>query len=264
MVKPRLSVALIARNEAHQLRACLASVAWADEIVVVENGSSDGTAQLALALGARVISTDDWPGFGPQKNRAVDACTGDWILVLDCDERIGDALRAEIERTIAAPAYAIYAIPRRSTYCGQFMCHSGWWPDPVRRLFRRGATRFSEAAVHENLLVDEPIGCLNAALVHYSFRSVEQVLAKMDRYSTDSAPMVLARGETPGLATAIVHGIAAFLRTYVFKLGFLDGRLGFVLAVSNAEGSYYRYVKAWLLARDRAGHRRDDSEPKSR
>ena len=260
----RLSVALIAHNEAHQLRACLASVAWADQIVVVENGSTDGTAALARELGAAVISTPDWPGFGAQKNRAIDACSGDWILVLDCDERVDASLRAEIESTIAAPQFTVYEIPRLSTYCGQVMRHGGWRPDHVRRLFRRGHTRFSEALVHENLIVTEPVGRLCASLLHYSFRSPEHVIEKMDRYSTAGAAMLSAQGRSPGLTAAILHGLAAFIRTYVLKLGFLDGRLGLALAISNAEGSYYRYLKAWLLARDRSGFRRADDESAGR
>ena len=259
-MKPRLSVALIAHNEAHQLRACLASVAWADEIVLVENASTDGTAALARKLGATVFTTTDWPGFGAQKNRAIDACSGDWILVLDCDERVDAVLRAEIEQTIAAPGFDVYRIPRRSTYCGQLIRHGGWAPDYVRRLFKRGAARFSDARVHENLVVDRPMGTLASPLMHYSFRSLDEVIGKMNRYSSDSAAMLAADGKTPGVAAAVAHGLAAFFRTYVLKLGFLDGRMGFLLSVSNAEGSYYRYAKAWLAAQDRAGRKRDDVE----
>jgi len=244
--QPRLSVALIARNEAHQLRDCLASVAWADEVVVVEQGSMDDTAAVARALGAKVLTVDDWPGFGPQKNRAIDACTGDWILALDCDERVDDALRTEIQGILAAPRYAVYRVGRRSTYCGQFIEHSGWRPDYVTRLFKRGAARYSEAAVHETLITNQAVGTLKQTLTHYSFTRLEDVLDKMNRYSSASAAMLVARGKTPGLMTAVLHGLAAFVRTYFFRLGFLDGRMGFLLAVSNAEGSYYRYVKAWL------------------
>ncbi|MCX8004984.1 MAG: glycosyltransferase family 2 protein [Burkholderiaceae bacterium] len=252
----RLSVAIIARNEAHNIAHCLRSVAWADEIVVVEHGSSDGTAQLARDGGARVIETPDWPGFGPQKNRALDACRGEWVLSLDADERVTDALRAEIEAVLAQPRFEVYAMPRRSTYCGRFIRHSGWWPDYVARLFRRGSARFSEARVHERLLTPHRIGRLRTPLLHYSFRSMEQVLEKVNRYSSDGAAMLVADGRTPGLGTAIAHGLAAFLRTYLLRLGFLDGRHGFMLAVSNAEGSYYRYVKAMLAAETR----RDDRE----
>lgn len=246
----RLSVAIITRNEAHNIAECLASVAFADEIVVVDSGSTDPTVALARARGARVIETD-WPGFGAQKNRAIDACRGDWILSLDADERVSPALRAEIERALAAPDFDVYEMPRRSYYVGRFMRHSGWWPDHCARLFRRGAARFSDARVHERLVTDRPLGRLAAPLVHYSFRTMDAVIDKINHYSSASAQTLAERGAAPGLATAILHGAAAFLRTYVFKLGFLDGKHGFMLAVSNAEGSYYRYVKAMLLAEER-------------
>jgi len=255
---PRLSVAIIARNEERNLPACLASVAFADEIVVVDHASTDRTAQIARDRGARVIETSDWPGFGAQKNRALDACTGDWILSLDADERVTPELRAEIQSALAQPRFDVYEIPRLSTYCGRFIRHAGWHPDYVRRLLRRGSARFSDATVHESLVTDRPVGRLRKPIVHYSFRTMDEVIAKMNRYSSDSAAALAARGAAPGLASAIVHGLAAFLRTYVFKLGFLDGRRGFLLAVSNAEGSYYRYVKAMLAAEARRCTPRDD------
>lgn len=247
-MRARLSVAIITRNEERNLPACLASVAFADEIVVVDHSSNDRTIEIAREHGARVIETADWPGFGPQKNRALDACTGDWILSIDADERVTPELRAEIEHVLAQARFDVYEMPRRSYYVGRFMRHGGWYPDRCRRLFRHGVARFSEARVHESLVTDRPIGRLSAPLVHYSFRSLEDVLDKVNRYSSASAQTLIEQGATPGLLTAIVHGLAAFTRTYVFKLGFLDGKYGFMLAVSNAEGSYYRYVKAMALA----------------
>jgi glycosyltransferase involved in cell wall biosynthesis len=252
----RLSVAVIAHNEERNIEACLRSVRGAEEIIVIDSGSNDRTVELARALGARVTQTPDWPGFGAQKNRAVDACSGDWILSLDADERVSDELRAEIELTLAAPQFDVYEVPRRSTYCGRFIRHAGWWPDYTARLFRRGAARFSDARVHERLLTDQPIGRLESPLVHYSFRSMDQVLDKLNRYSSAAAAELAAREAVPGLGTAVAHGLAAFLRTYVLKLGFLDGKYGFMLAVSNAEGSYYRYVKAMLAAE----RRREDAD----
>jgi glycosyltransferase involved in cell wall biosynthesis len=253
---PRLSVAIIAFNEERNLAACLRSVAFADEIVLVDSGSSDRTRAIAAEFGARVLDAPDWPGFGPQKNRAIDACTGDWVLAIDADERVEEPLRAEIESALARPEFDVYAMPRRSTYCGRFIRHGGWRPDYVTRLFRRGTARYSDARVHERLVTQRPVGRLRAPLTHFSFRSMDQVVEKMNRYSTESARMLVDQGRTPGLASAIVHGLAAFFRTYVLRLGFLDGRHGFLLAVSNAEGSYYRYVKAMLAAQTR----RDDIE----
>jgi len=243
----RLSVAIITLNEEGNLPDCLASVAFADEIIVVDGGSTDRTREVASEAGARVIESADWQGFGVQKNRALDACSAEWVLSIDADERVPAKLRDEILLAISHAAFDVYEMPRRSYYCGRFMRHSGWWPDHVRRLFRRGAARFSTAPVHESLQTEQPVGRLQNPIEHWSFRTMEQVLDKVNRYSSLSAPVVVARGRRPTLATAIVHGAAAFFRTYFLKRGFLDGAHGFMLAVSNAEGSYYRYVKAMLL-----------------
>ena len=240
---PKLSVILITHNEAANIAACLESVAWADEIVVVDSGSSDETVAICGRYSAKVQVTSDWPGFGPQKNRAVGLATGDWLLSIDADERVTPELRAEIEQALAAPDSDAYEMPRLSSYLGQPMRHGGWWPDYVTRLFRRGAARFSEARVHETVLVQGRTGRLHQHLVHYSFRSVEQVVAKMDSYSTAAAVAMAERGRSAGLGSAVLHGFFAFFRTYVLRAGFLDGRLGLVLAVSNAEGAYYKYLK---------------------
>ncbi|HVE88625.1 MAG TPA: glycosyltransferase family 2 protein [Burkholderiaceae bacterium] len=248
-MQPRLSVAIITLNEERNLAECLVSAAFADEIVVVDGGSRDRTCEIARAAGARVIDAPDWQGFGIQKNRAIDACAGEWVLSIDADERIPRALREEILATLRDSAFDVYEMPRSSYYCGRFMRHSGWWPDHVQRLFRRGSARFSAAPVHESLETGKRVGRLNHPIEHWSYRTMEQVLDKVNHYSSLSAPVVLQRGSKPTLLTAIVHGVGAFVRTYFLKRGFLDGAHGFMLAVSNAEGSYYRYIKAMLLAR---------------
>jgi hypothetical protein len=178
------------------------------------------------------------------------------VLAIDADERVTPELRVEIEQAIVQGDCVAYAIPRLSSYCGRFMRHSGWWPDPVLRLFKRGNARFSEDRIHERLVVEGVIGTLSAPLLHYSFRDLDQVLAKVNHYSTESARMLRAQGRRAGLGTAISHGLWTFLRTYLFKLGFLDGREGFMLAVSNAEGSYYRYLK--LMHLGESGYPTDD------
>jgi glycosyltransferase involved in cell wall biosynthesis len=246
---PRLSVVLITRNEIHNIAACLRSVGFADEIVVVDSGSTDGTVEAARAAGARVLQPTDWPGFGPQKNRALDAATGDWIFSIDADEQVTAELAASLRSAIHSGKYDAYEIHRRSNYCGQYMAHSGWYPDRVVRLFRRGAARFSEDLVHERVVTQGAVGRLQGDLLHDSMPHFESVLAKLDRYSTAGALALMRRGVKGSLAKALGHGTWAFLRTYVLKLGFLDGRLGFALAVSNAEGTYYRYMKLWLLQR---------------
>ena len=247
-----LSVVIITKNEALNLAQCLESVAFADELVVVDSGSTDGTVQIAQSFGARILQTPDWPGFGRQKNRAVDMATHDWILSIDADERIGPELREEILLAIANPSHTVYALNRRSSYCGQTMNHSGWYPDPVVRLFRRGAARFSDDLVHESLRTSAPVGALRGAMAHQSFRDLESVLDKVNRYSTAGAQALAQKGKSASLGKALLHGFWAFFRTYVVRRGFLDGRMGLVLAISNAEGSYYRYLKLWLLQRPAA------------
>ena len=254
--RTRLSVIVITKNEADRLTRCLASAAFADEVVVVDSGSTDGTPDLARRLGARVIETADWPGFGPQKNRALDAARGDWVLSLDADEWLDDALAAQVRRVVeeeAAPvagAPVAYTLARLSSMCGRWMRHGDWYPDPVLRLFRRDAARFSDDRVHEHVVVAPGgrIGHLGGRrqghLLHASIASLDECLDKMNRYSAARAGQLRRRGRAGGLATAIGHGLWAFLRSYLLRRGFLDGRMGFVLAINGAEGTYYSYLKA--------------------
>lgn len=248
-----LSVIVITKNESDTIEACLKSVAFANELVVLDSGSTDDTVQKARALGAKVSISADWPGFGVQKNRALALASSDWVLSLDADERLSEPLQAEIRAVLAAPAHEAYALPRLSSYCGQEIRHSGWYPDHVTRLFKRGSAEFSHDLVHEKLIVQGPVGTLHALMCHESFRSLEAVLDKVNRYSSAGAQGLLDRGKTSSLGKAIGHGLWAFVRTYFLRLGFLDGRMGFVLAVSNAEGTYYRYLKLWLLRERRVG-----------
>ena len=244
-----LSVVVITRNEEAVIRRCLESVSWADEIVVVDTGSTDRTVEICRGLGANVHESGEWPGFGPQKNKAVSMATGSWILSLDADEWVTPELRAEIERAMATPgSTAAFMMPRRSSFCGRFMRHSGWWPDYVVRLFRSGCARFSDDLVHERVIVEGTTGKLTAPILHEAGRDLHQMVDKINSYSTASSVMRHRTGHRSSLATAVLHGIWAFIRTYVLRLGFLDGREGFLLAVINAENSYYRYAKLMLLA----------------
>ncbi|HUO44189.1 MAG TPA: glycosyltransferase family 2 protein [Burkholderiales bacterium] len=243
----KLSVVIITRDEAPVIARCLESVAWADEIIVLDSGSTDATVEIARSHGAKVAIAGDWPGYGAQKNRALELATGEWVLALDADEWVNDELHAEIKAALEAPGtHAAFRMPRRSSYCGHWMRHSGWWPDYVTRLFRRKTARFSPDLVHEKLLVDGAVGTLGAPLLHEAIRSLEQALDKMNAYSSAGAAMLAARGRRASLATAVGHGLWTFVRTYFLRLGFLDGRAGFMLAVSNAEGAYYRYLKLAL------------------
>jgi glycosyltransferase involved in cell wall biosynthesis len=245
----KLSAVIITRNEAAVIARCLESVAWADEIIVLDSASTDDTADIARRLGAKVTIANDWPGYGPQKNRALAQAAGDWVLAIDADEWVTPDLRAEIERVIAEPAqHVAYAMRRRSSYCGRYMRHSGWWPDRITRLFKRSSARFSDDLVHERLIVSGSTGELGAPLMHEAIRDLDHALVKMNSYSSAGARMQFARGRGGSLTEAVWHGAWTFVRTYVLRAGFLDGREGFMLAVSNAEGAYYRYLKLALLA----------------
>ncbi len=246
---PTLSVILITRNEEANLADCLASLEGiAEQIVVVDTNSSDRTLEIARNYGAVVGQPADWPGFGPQKNRALELATGDWVLSLDADERLTPALRSEILTAIHHSAHVdCFAIPRLSWYCGRFIRHSGWSPDYVDRLFRRGTARFSDDLVHERLIPNGLVAKLENPMLHFSFMNFSQVLQKIDRYSTASAEQAFAKGRRSNPLKAMLHGIWAFIRTYFIRAGFLDGYEGLALAISNAEGSYYRYMKIWLI-----------------
>jgi glycosyltransferase involved in cell wall biosynthesis len=244
-----LSVIVITRNESKRLRACLESVSFANEIVVVDSGSTDDTVEIAKSMGARIVETNDWPGFGPQKNRALELATGDWVLSIDADERVTPELREQITRALERPEFTAFSVNRKSSYCGQHMLHSGWYPDRLVRLFRKGSARFSDDVVHETLNVDGPVGQFDGELLHASFDDFESVLDKANRYSTAGAQALHRKGVKGSVGKAVGHGMWAFIRTYVLKRGFLDGKLGLALAISNAEGTYYRYLKLWLMQR---------------
>jgi glycosyltransferase involved in cell wall biosynthesis len=246
-----LSVIVIAKDEESSIGRTLASVAFADEIVVVDSGSSDRTVEIARERAAKVTVTMDWPGFGPQKNRALDLATGDWVLSLDADEWLSQESAAEIRRAIASakPDVAAYRLPRRSSFCGRFLRHSGWWPDYVVRLFRRDRGRFSDDIVHERLIVAGSVATLSEPILHETFVDLEDLVDKMNRYSTASAAQLGREGKTAGLGEAVARALWAFFRTYVLRAGFLDGREGFMLAVATAEGTYYRYAKLMRSSR---------------
>ncbi len=248
-----LSVIIITKNEAERLPRCLESVREiADEIIVLDSGSTDATLEIARRYTDKVTVSADWPGFGPQKNRALDDATGDWVLSLDADEWLTQELAAEVVAVLKAPTAEVYEIPRLSSFCGRPMQHSGWWPDHVARLFRRGTARFSDDLVHERLVFSGSTRRLKSPLNHETYRNLDEMLVKLNRYSTDGAENHLKHGKRGGLGKAIGRGVWAFVRTYVIRAGFLDGREGFLLAVANAETTYYRYLKLMYRAEGKA------------
>lgn len=245
-----LSVIVIAKNEEAVIDRCLSSVSWADQIVVVDSGSSDNTLAICRKHNVKLETTTDWPGYGTQKNRALRLAECDWVLSLDADEWIDDKLRLEIQHILENPdGNAGFAIPRRSNYCGKWMRHSGWWPDHVVRLFLRGSGKFSDDLVHEKVLLSGKLGALKNAILHEAIPNLEDALDKMNRYSSAGAQKMKENGRQGSLVGAIWHGFWTFFKTYFIRAGFLDGKYGFMLAVSNAEGAYYRYLKLMLLSR---------------
>lgn len=241
-----LSVVIVAKDEANNIADCVASASFADEVLVLDSGSSDATAALATAAGARVLTTD-WPGYGAQVARGFGMVKGHWVLSLDADERISAALREQVLEAIRSDAFDGYRIPRVSEFCGRFIQHSGWRPDLTLRLGRRALAGFSDHFLHAHMTVAGRVGELHAPLVHYSYPDVDDVLAKLHRYSSGHARDMLQAGRSGSVGKAVLHGLAAFVRTYLVRLGFLDGRHGLMLAIYNAEYAYYKYIKLMFL-----------------
>jgi glycosyltransferase involved in cell wall biosynthesis len=248
---PRLSAVIITKNEAHNIGACLESVAFCDERIVVDSGSGDDTAAIAHAAGARVLH-HDWAGFGAQKSFALAHAAGDWVLSLDADERVTPALAAEITAAIASGRADGYELPRSSTFCGTPIRHCGWNPDYVLRLFRRGSGRFSDDLVHERVICDGAVKRLTQPLIHHTIRSPDDARVKVERYAEAGAAMLLARGRRVAGWQAPARGAIAFLRVYLLKRGFLDGAAGYAVARYHAASTYHRYRKAWRAQSGRA------------
>lgn len=243
---PSITAYIIAYNEAAKIEAAVSSVLWADEIVVADSHSTDGTAALAEALGARVVQIP-FTGFGELRNRVVEACRHEWIFSLDADERCTAAVRDEILALIASsPTHDAYLVPRRSYMMGRWITGSGWYPNYRQpQLFRKGAMRYKPDQVHEGyeILNARPVGRLQNAIEQFPFRNMEEVIRKMNRYSTLGTERL--ESKRVSMAGAFGHGLWVFLKHYIFKLGFKDGWAGFVIAFGNFEGTFYRYAKRY-------------------
>lgn len=243
-----LSIILITKNEAANIRDCLQSVSWADEIIVVDSGSSDGTPQLAKGSGA-IVYSHDWPGFGPQKNRALAYASKDWVFSIDADERVTPEQRVELERAMQEGNADGYFCPRLSQFCGTFIHHSGWYPDYVLRLFKRGKGKFSDSLVHESIILEGRSEKLKIPLLHYSYLTMDDVERKVEHYSNAAAQQMFQAGKRAGWMRAALSGGWAFIRTYIVRLGVLDGGAGLQIALMNMRTTFLKYRK---LARLRA------------
>jgi glycosyltransferase involved in cell wall biosynthesis len=246
-----ISAYILAFNEAEKVKAAAESVLWADEIVVIDSNSADRTAEIAAALGARVVQMP-FNGFGELRNRAIEACRCDWIFSLDADERCTAPVRDEILALLAgSPPCDVYRVPRHSFMMGRWIRGSGWYPNFRQpQLFRKGSMRYTLEAVHEGyeLLGAKPVGTLQHAIWQFPFRDLEEILRKANRYSSLGAAKLAGKRVT--MASALGHGLWAFLKHYIFKFGFIDGWAGFVIAFGNFEGTYYRYAKRYEAAQN--------------
>jgi glycosyltransferase involved in cell wall biosynthesis len=242
---PPLSAVLITRNEAAHIRDALASVAWADERLVVDSGSTDDTVALAERAGARVVARA-WPGYGAQKNHAAAIAAHDWILSLDADERISDALAREIREALAGePAARGFRIPRVTWYLGRWIRSTDWYPDPQLRLYDRRAGRWSERRVHESVRLDGAPGRLRGEILHYAYRDVAHHVSTIDRYTTLAAEQMWEEGRRAGPLDLVAHPPAAFLRNYLLRGGARDGTAGFVVSALNAYYVFLKFAKLW-------------------
>ena len=250
-----LSVALITKNEEANLARTLESVRWADEIVIVDCGSTDGTAEIAREFGAK-FTVESWKGFGAQKNSAIAQCTSDWVLALDADEAVSAELAAEIQALLrGTPDCDAYFLPRRNFFLGRWIRHGGYYPDPKLRLFRRGAAQFEERSVHETLRCSGRTGRLHGDLLHDAYPTLDGYIEHMNRYSALGAAQAMARGKTSrGLAAFLgnvcVNPAATFAWNYFVRGGFLDGREGLLLQLYHSAYVSWKYAKAWERQRN--------------
>lgn len=242
----RLSVTIITKNEAANIRACLESVAWADEVIVVDSGSSDATVQICHELGAKVY-VHDWPGFGKQKNRALSYATHEWVLSIDADERVTHELQTQLLKAMITDNKDGFYVPRLSQFCGRFIKHSGWYPDYVLRLFRKTKGKFSDDMVHERVILEGAVGTLTSPILHYSYLNEADVQRKTEQYARAGAMQMFKNGKAAWLADAPLRAAWAFVRTYCLRLGFLDGIAGINIALMNARTTYLKYQQLRAL-----------------
>ena len=244
-----LSVTLIVKNEEYNLAECLETVKWADEILVLDAGSKDKTIEIVKQYTDKVFVNDDWQGYGIQRQRLQELAGCDWILMLDADERVTTELRNEIQAVISDDdRTVVYALPRLSWCFGKFIRHSGWYPDYVTRLYAKDKAHYSSNLVHEKLEYGSSMRLvkLKGDLLHYTYRDLEHYLVKSAGYATAWADQRQEKGKSSSLFQGINHGIACFLKMYVFRLGFLDGKQGFLLALLSAHSTFAKYADLWI------------------
>ena len=241
----KISAYIIAFNEVEKIRECINSILWVDEIIVADSHSTDGTSEIAEELGAKVVHIP-FNGYGDLRNQAILYCSGDWILSLDSDERCTVEVRDEILSLIKNAPFDIYRVPRKNFFMGRWIKHSGWYPNYRQpQLFKNGKMTYTQDLVHESHInhSNKEIGVINNSIWQFPFKNTEEVIYKANKYSTLGAEKLQDKARTGGVLKAFLHGFWSFSKHYIFKLGFLDGGPGFVIAFGNFEGTFYRYIK---------------------
>ena len=252
---PSLSAVLIVKNEEAGLAACLEKLRWADEIIVLDSGSSDNTRNVARQFTSQVYVDEDWQGFGIQRQRAQARASGDWILMVDADEHVTDELKQAIQQVVRQNDQTrVYEIPRLSWCFGGFIRHSGWYPDYVVRLYPREVAQYGAERVHEKICYSKDIEVtrLNADLLHYTYRDLEHYLVKSAQYAKEWATQRAARGKSTNLFTGVMHGLGCFVKMYIVHAGFLDGRQGLLLALLSAHSTFVKYADLWVQTKTSA------------
>ncbi|MFC0226518.1 glycosyltransferase family 2 protein [Serratia aquatilis] len=247
-----LSVVMIAKNEAELLAECIQSVAWADEIIVLDSGSTDGSVALAESLGAKVFTHTDWQGFGKQRQKAQNYASQDYILMIDADERVTPELRLSIQHTLAtADDNVVYSLGRRNLFLGRFMRHSGWYPDRVNRLYANARYCYNDDLVHESLNTNgAKIVALKGDLLHLTCRDFFAFQRKQLHYAEQWAAQRHLAGKRCGYLSIFTHTLGAFCKTWLLRAGFLDGKQGLLLAMVNAQYTFNKYTALWALGRN--------------
>lgn len=242
-----LSVAIITKNEEKRLPDCLKSVSFADEIVIVDSGSTDKTPDIAREFGCRFF-VEEWKGYGPQKNSAAQKCNNEWVLIIDADESVPEEARQKIAETLRSPSADAYSVKRKNFFNGKWIRHCGWWPDRVVRLVRKSKGSFQQS-IHERWVTDGAVENLDAIIEHRSFDSYSAMLRKLDEYSTATAQQLFNAGKSTNALAPLIHGMSTFVRLYILKKGALDGFDGLVISLTNAGGSFFKYAKLLELQR---------------
>jgi len=243
MDKTLLSVIIITKNEQDNIKDCLESVKWADEIIVVDSGSTDKTEEICRKY-TNKFYVKDWPGFGIQKQNSLDLATHEWVLSIDADERVTSDLRNEIISVLSSNSNVNgYLIPRLSNYLGKDIRHAGWYPDYTLRLVKRGKSHFTKDIVHEKMVVDGAIQKISNHFLHFPFKDIEHHFQKLNDYSTLSANKMHREGKKVGWILIVLKTLLAFIRSYILKLGILDGWPGLIVSVSTSLSVYMKYVK---------------------